>query len=37
MQTESMRSQVKEESSEGGSVGRRDTDFEGHLSLARRI
>jgi hypothetical protein len=36
-QTEPMRSQVREESSEGGSVGGKDTDFEGVLSLARRI
>jgi hypothetical protein len=36
-QTEPVRSQVREESSEGVSVGGRDTDFEGDLSLARRI
>jgi hypothetical protein len=36
-QTEPVRSQVREESSEGGSVGGRDTDFEEVLSLARRI
>jgi hypothetical protein len=36
-QTEPVRSQVREESLEGGSVGGRDTDFEGVLSLARRI
>jgi hypothetical protein len=35
--TEPMRSQVREESSGEGSVGGRDTDFEGGLSLARRI
>jgi hypothetical protein len=36
-QTEPVRSQVREESSEGGSVGGRDTDFERGLLLARRI
>jgi hypothetical protein len=36
-QTEPVRSQVREKSSEGGSVGGKDTDFEGSLSLARRI
>jgi hypothetical protein len=36
-QTEPMRSQVREESSGEGLVGGRDTDFEGSLSLARRI
>jgi hypothetical protein len=36
-QTEPMRSQVREESFEGSSMGGRDTDFEGGLSLARRI
>jgi hypothetical protein len=36
-QTELVRSQVREEYSGEGSVGGRDTDFEGGLSLARRI
>jgi hypothetical protein len=37
-QTEPLRSQVREESSEGGLVGGRDTDFvRGLSSLARRI
>jgi hypothetical protein len=36
-QIEPVRSQVRDESSGGGSVGGRDTDFEGVLSLARRI
>jgi hypothetical protein len=36
-QTEPMRSQIREESSEGDSVGGRDTDFERVLSLLRRI
>jgi hypothetical protein len=36
-QTESVRSQVREKSPGEGSVGGRDTDFEGFLSLARRI
>jgi hypothetical protein len=36
-QMEPVGSQVREESSEGGSVGGRDTDFERGLSLARRI
>jgi hypothetical protein len=36
-QTEPVRSQVREKSSGEGSVGGRDTDFEGSLSLARRI
>jgi hypothetical protein len=35
--TEPVRLRVKEEYSEGGSVGGRDTEFEGGLSLARRI
>jgi hypothetical protein len=37
LQTEPIRLQVREESSEGGSVGRKDTDLGGQLSLARRI
>jgi hypothetical protein len=32
-----VRSQIREESSEGGSLGGRDIDFDGGLSLARRI
>jgi hypothetical protein len=36
-QTEPVRSQVREQSSEGGLVGGRDTNFEGSLLLARRI
>jgi hypothetical protein len=36
-QTEPVRSQVREETSEGSLVGGRDTDSEEVLSLARRI
>jgi hypothetical protein len=36
-QMEPVRSQVREESSGEGSGGVRDTDFEGGLSLARKI